>query len=52
MDNDAKWFAILMITLFVVQMAGMGISEWRHQDCRMELAKAGRSVDEIKELCK
>ena len=52
MDTDMKWFVILMIIVFTVPMAGLGIGEWRKQDCRMELAKAGRNVDEIRELCK
>ena len=52
MDTDTKWFVILLIVIIAVPMAGFGIREWRNQDCRMELARAGRSVDEIRELCK
>ena len=52
MNTDMKWFVILMMTCIGVPMVGLGISEWRKQDCRIELSKAGRSVDEIRELCK
>ena len=52
MDNDVKWFVILLIAVIAIPMTGVGINEWRKQDCRMELAKAGRNVDEIRELCK
>ena len=52
MDSDMKWFVILIIGFIAVPGVGIGISEWHKQSCRVELAKAGRSVDEIRELCK
>lgn len=52
MDSDTKWFMILMGSLFIVPLLGLGVSEWRKQDCRIELAKVSRSVEEIKEICK
>ena len=52
MSNDAKMVIVLIGAFFVVPLIGLGVSEWRKQDCRMELAQAGRTVEEIKELCK
>jgi hypothetical protein len=52
MDNDAKMVFVLIVVFFILPMLGLGVSEWRKQDCRTELARVGRSVEEIKELCK
>ena len=52
MDNDTKMVCILIAAFFVVPMIGLSVSEWRKQDCRLELAKSGKTVEEIKELCK
>ena len=53
MDNkDLKAMALVLFALMVVPMVGFGISDWHKQSCRIELAKAGRPVDEIRELCK
>ena len=53
MDNtDLKGLALLLFCLIVVPMVGFGISEFHKQTCRIDLAKAGRSVTEIQELCK
>lgn len=52
MNDDFK-LLIWLIALFVVlPLLGMGISEWRKQDCRVELAKVNKSIEEIKEICK
>jgi hypothetical protein len=50
-----KWFMIIMLSLVIIPLLGItvdGINDWHKQDCRVELSKAGKSVDEIKELCK
>lgn len=52
MNDDTKVIIVLIISFVFVPMIGLGFSEWRKQDCRLELAKAGRTVEEIKELCK
>ena len=53
MDNtDLKAMALLLFALIVVPFVGFGINEFHKQTCRIELSKAGRSVDEIRELCK
>ena len=52
MDNDMKMVIVLIVAFFAIPVLVLGVSEWQKQDCRLELAKAGRTVEEIKELCK
>ena len=52
MDSIEKWVLSIITLLFFVPMLGLGITQINEQTCRMELAKAGRSVDEIKQICK
>lgn len=52
MNDDFKWFILLIGAFVIVPLIGMGIGEWRKQDCRVELAKVGKSIEEIKEICK
>ena len=53
MDNtDLKALALILFALIIVPIVGFIISDFNKQTCRMELSKAGRSVDEIRELCK
>jgi len=53
MNNaEFKLMVLLVFALIVVPVVGFGIGEFHKQTCRMELSKAGRSVDEIRELCK
>lgn len=52
MNDDFKWFTLVIAAFVIVPFIGLGISEWRNQDCRVELAKAGKPVEEIKEICK
>lgn len=52
MNDDMKWVLLIVVACVVLPLLGLGVSEWRHQDCRVELAKANKTVEEIKELCK
>lgn len=52
MGDEFKWFMALMAAFVIVPMIGFGVSTYQVNNCRMELAKAGRAVEEIKELCK
>jgi hypothetical protein len=52
MDNDFKWFMIVMIAVIGMPSVVMGVGEWHKQDCRIELSKAGKTVEEVRELCK
>lgn len=52
MDGDLKflfWFILIFVGL---PMLGMAVSEYHQYDCKVELAKAGRTAADIKELCK
>lgn len=52
MSDDTKLVIVLIISFVFAPMVALGISEWRNKDCRVELAKAGKTVEEIKEICK
>ena len=52
MNIDLKAMALLVFACIVVPFIGFGISDWHKQSCRIDLAKAGRSVTEIQELCR
>lgn len=52
MNDDMKWFLIVILLFVFLPVVGMAVSEWRKQDCRMELAKVGKSAEEIKEICR
>lgn len=52
MDNDFKWVMLLIAAFVIVPLVGLGVSEWRKQDCRVELSVAGKAIEEIKEICK
>ena len=52
MNNEFKWVMLLIAAFVIAPLLGLGVEQWRKQDCRIELAKIGKSVDEIKELCK
>ena len=52
MSDDFKWFIGLMVLCVVFPLVVMVADDWRKQSCRVDMVKAGRTVDEIKELCK
>ena len=52
MSNDTKMVIVLIVAFFAIPVLVISVGEWHKQDCRLELAKAGRTVEEIKELCK
>ncbi len=52
MDSDMKWFMILIAAFVIVPSIGLGYSEYHKQDCRVEMARIGKSVEEIKEVCR
>ena len=52
MDGDLKflvWFVFIFVGL---PLLGMAVSEYHQYDCKVELAKAGRSLEDIKAICK
>jgi hypothetical protein len=52
MDNDFKMVLCFMAVFVALPILGLIIQQWHQYDCRMELAKAGRPVAEIVEICK
>lgn len=52
MKDDMKWVMIMLVVFLGVPLAGLGISTYRKQDCRIEMAKINKPVDDIKEICK
>lgn len=52
MNEDFKLFLWLAAIFIVLPLVGLGVSEWRKQDCKIELAKAGKSIEEIQTICK
>ena len=52
MNDDFKMFIWLMVLCIVMPLIAMTVIDWQKQTCRVELVKAGRTVEEIKELCK
>lgn len=52
MNNDNKLLLWLLAFFVALPIIGLAVSEWRHTDCRMEMAKLNKSVEEIKEICK
>lgn len=52
MDSDMKWFIALIASFLVIPLIGLGLSDWHKKECRVELSKVGKTVEEIKELCK
>jgi len=53
MNNDKieKWFLIFLFSLIVLMFVGTVLSAYQRQTCRMELAKAGRSAEDILKIC-
>ncbi len=52
MDSDMKFFLWIIVLIILGPLLGLGISEWQKQDCRIELARIGKTVEEIKEICR
>jgi hypothetical protein len=52
MNEDYKLFLLLIVAFLIAPLIGLGVGEWRKQDCRVELAKAGKTVEEIQAICK
>ena len=52
MSDDFKIVLLLLAVLFALPLLGLGVSEHTKLDCRMQMAKVGRPLEEIKEICK
>ena len=52
MNSDYKLFVWLAVIFFIAPIIGLGISEYQKANCRLELGKLGRTVEDIERLCK
>ena len=52
MDKDVKGYLLFVIVLFGCMFLGMSYENHTKNQCRVELAKAGKSADEIVKVCK
>lgn len=52
MDNEMKWVMVLLVIFLGTPLVGYGYGEFRKQDCRIEMAKLGKGVEELKEICR
>ena len=46
-----KWVFIGFISIVVMMAVGAGLSSHQRNECRLELAKAGRSAEDIVKIC-
>ena len=52
MDTDMKWYAIVMIAIIGIPMAGMALNEYQKSQCRIEAIRVGMDVEKIVQVCK
>jgi hypothetical protein len=52
MDTDMKWYAIVMIAIIGIPMAGLALNEYQKSQCRIEAIRAGMDVEKIAQVCK
>jgi hypothetical protein len=50
-ERIEKWFMIFLFSLIVLMFIGAVLSADQRQTCRMELAKAGRTTEDIVKIC-
>ncbi len=52
MNTDMKWYAIAMIAIIGIPMAGLALNEYQKSQCRIEAIKANMEPDKIEKVCK
>ena len=52
MNTDMKWFALVMIALIGIPMAGLLLEHYNKGQCRIEAIRANMSADQIEKVCK
>jgi len=52
MGTDMKWYAIVMIAIIGIPMAGMALKEYQDSQCRIEAIRANMEADKISQVCK
>ena len=49
---EYKWYMIMCAVVMTAIMAGAGVAEYSKSNCQVELGKAGRSAEDIKQICR
>jgi len=52
MNTDMKWYAIVMISIIGIPLAGMALKEYQIGQCRTEAIRASMPADQIEKVCK
>ena len=50
-ERIEKWFMIFLFSLIVLMFVGTVLSAYQRQTCRIELARAGRTAEDIVKIC-
>jgi len=50
-ERIEKWFMIFLFSLIVLMFVGTVLSAYQRQTCRMELARVGRTTEDIVKIC-
>jgi hypothetical protein len=50
--DDFRWYMIMITVIMSIIIGGVLANEWHNMDCRLTLVQAGRTVSDIKEICK
>jgi hypothetical protein len=52
MNTDMKWYAIVMIAIIGIPMAGMALDQYQKHQCRIEAIKVNMEAEKISQICK
>ena len=50
-ERIEKWFMIFLFSIIVLMFVGAMLSAYQQQTCRLEMAKAGRTTEDIVKIC-
>ena len=51
-DNELQWFIAAILLMLAMPMVGMVLNDYHKSNCRIELARAGKTAQEIVDVCK
>ena len=52
MNTDMRWFALVMIALIGIPMAGLLLEHYNKGQCRIEAIRTNMPADQIEKVCK
>ena len=52
MNTDMKWYAIVMIAIIGIPMAGLALKEYQTGQCRIEAIRVSMPAEQIEKVCK